>query len=134
MNTQKMIMAIVATVFVTGIVVLVGLVLWLGWTLGIVVWLGALALLLGVYVAAIRPWHSRWGATDDELKVAMPGDELIPEARPATRAITIAAPAEDIWPWLLQLGFGKAGWYSYDWIDNDFTPSADRILPEYQSM
>jgi hypothetical protein len=73
-------------------------------------------------------------AADDELTMAMPGDELIPDVRPATRAITIAAPAEDIWPWLVQLGFGKAGWYSYDWIDNDFTPSANRIHPEYQSL
>jgi len=134
MNTQKMIMAIVAAVFLTGIVVLVGLVWWLGWTPGIVVWLGAVALLLGVYVGAVRSWHSRWGATDDETTRAMPGDELIPDVRPATRAITIAATAEEVWPWLVQLGFGRAGWYSYDWIDNDFKRSADRILPEYQNL
>lgn len=61
MNTQKMIIAIVVAIFLSGIAVLVGVVWWLGWTLGTVVGLGALALLLGVYVAAIRPWHSRWG-------------------------------------------------------------------------
>ena len=64
----------------------------------------------------------------------MPGDELIPGARSATRAITIDATPEEVWPWLVQIGFGKAGWYSYDWIDNDFKPSADRIIPEYQDL
>jgi hypothetical protein len=52
----------------------------------------------------------------------------------ASRAIPIAAIPEEIWPWLMQLGYGRAGWYSYDWIDNDFQPSADRIVPEYQDL
>lgn len=63
----------------------------------------------------------------------MPGDELV--ARPhfnATRAITVHAGPEHIWPWLLQMGLGRAGWYSYDTIDNLGRPSARRILPEYQ--
>jgi hypothetical protein len=63
----------------------------------------------------------------------MPGDEIVP--RPsfnATRAITIAARPEDVWPWLVQLGFGRAGWYSYDLFDNAAKPSARRILPEFQ--
>ena len=64
----------------------------------------------------------------------MPGDELSPGADQATRAITITARPEEVWPWLVQLGFGKAGWYSYDWIDNDFQPSANRIIPEYQDL
>src|SRR4029450_1696876 len=66
-----------------------------------------------------RPWHLRWGATDDELAAAMPGDSIVP--RPsfnATRAITVDAPSEDVWPWLVQLGYGRAGWYSYDVFDN----------------
>ncbi len=64
----------------------------------------------------------------------MPGDELLPGAKSTTRAVTIAAPPEEVWPWLVQLGYGKAGWYSYDWIDNDGRPSADRILPEFQTL
>ncbi len=66
--------------------------------------------------------------------MALPGDDLIPGAASASRAITIGAPPEQIWPWLAQLGYGKAGWYSYDWIDNDFQPSDDRIVPEFQHM
>jgi hypothetical protein len=63
----------------------------------------------------------------------MPGDELVPgPSFNATRAITIDAPPDAVWPWLAQLGYGRAGWYSYDLFDNGGRPSADRILPEYQ--
>ena len=106
----------------------------LGWLAGTVVGLVIAGLAFVVYRLAIRPWHLRWGATDEELARAMPGDDLLPDAKPATRAISIAAAPEAIWPWLVQLGYGKAGWYSYDWIDNDFQPSADRVLPEYQDL
>jgi hypothetical protein len=81
----------------------------------------------------IRRRHLRWGATDAEVAAAMPGDELVP--RPsfnATRAITIDAPPEAVWPWIVQLGYGRAGWYTYDLFDNAGRPSAERILPEYQ--
>ena len=81
----------------------------------------------------IRRRHLRWGATDAEVAAPMPGDELV--ARPsfdATRAITVDAPPEAVWPWIVQLGFGRAGWYAYDLFDNAGHPSADRILPEYQ--
>lgn len=63
-----------------------------------------------------------------------PGDDLLPDAKAATRAITIKATPEAVWPWLVQLGYGKAGWYSYDWIDNDFQPSARQIIPEFQRL
>ena len=82
-----------------------------------------------------RRWHLRWGATDTEVASTMPGDELVP--RPsfaATRAITVAAPTEDVWPWILQLGTGRAGWYSFDLFDNAARPSADRILPQFQTL
>jgi len=123
-----------------GATVLVGLVAWLvlmaslGWLWGTALSLGLASMAVVVYRLIIRPWHLRWGASDEEVARVMPGDELIPDATSATRAITIKATPEAIWPWLVQLGYGKAGWYSYDWIDNDFKPSADRILPEYQDL
>jgi hypothetical protein len=64
----------------------------------------------------------------------MPGDDLIADAASSTRAITIAAPPQQVWPWLVQLGYGRAGWYSYDWIDNDGQPSAGHIIPELQQL
>jgi hypothetical protein len=82
-----------------------------------------------------RRWHLRWGATDAEVASAMPGDELVPHPSfAATRAITVAAPPENVWPWILQLGTGRAGWYSYDLFDNAARPSADRILPQFQAI
>jgi hypothetical protein len=83
-----------------------------------------------------RRWHLRWGATDDEGSRPMPGDERV--ARPhfaPTRAITIDAPPEAVWPWLVQLGYGRAGWYSYDCLDNlGHGPSAEEIRPELQDL
>jgi hypothetical protein len=81
-----------------------------------------------------RRWHLRWGATDAELVSAMPGDEIVPEPSfTATRAITIAAPPEQVWPWIVQIGTRRAGFYSYDLLDNAARPSADHILPEFQA-
>jgi hypothetical protein len=65
----------------------------------------------------------------------MPGDDLLPAAAPATtRAITIDAAVDDVFPWLLQIGYGRGGWYSYDWIDNDGRPSVERIDPALQTL
>jgi hypothetical protein len=134
MRTQLMIMLIVLTALLVGAAVLVGVFLWLGTGLGAIVIVAAVALLALVFFRLIRPWYLFWGATADEIGMAMPGDELIPDTKSATRAIGIAAPPRDVWPWLLQLGFGKAGWYSYDWIDNDGRPSAASIIPDYQTL
>jgi hypothetical protein len=88
---------------------------------------------LFIFAPLYRRWHLRWGATDAEVAAAMKGDELVPKTSfNATRAITIDAPAEDVWPWLVQLGYGRAGWYSYDLFDNAARPSARRILSEFQ--
>lgn len=90
---------------------------------------------LAAYLLLIRPWQLRWGATDEEVERAMPGDDVV--QRPtfvATRAVTIQARPEEIWPWLVQIGFRRAGWYSYDWIDNFGTPSAARIIPDLQHL
>jgi hypothetical protein len=98
-------------------------------------WLAAGAAALAAYLLWIRPWHLRWGATDEELARAMLGDEIV--KRPtfnATRAVTIEAQPAETWPWLVQVGCKRAGWYSYDWIDNLGTPSAERIVPELQNL
>ena len=72
-----------------------------------------------------RRWHLRWGATPEEVASSLPGDELLPSARfVCTRAVTIAAPPAAVWPWLVQVGCGRAGWYSHDLLDNLARPSA----------
>jgi hypothetical protein len=75
----------------------------------------------------------RWGATDAEVAGPMPGDEIVPKASfNATRAITIDAPPERVWPWIVQMGYRRAGFYTYALLDNAGYGSADRVLPEYQ--
>ena len=80
-----------------------------------------------------RRWHQRWGATDQEVRAPMPGDDLLAKASfNATRAITIQAPPGAVWPWIVQIGYDRAGWYSYDLFDHGARPSARRILPQFQ--
>jgi hypothetical protein len=90
------------------------------------------------YVWGIRPWHLSWGATDDELSQSLPGDELTPHPRlKATHAITINAPAADVWPWLVQMGQTRGGFYSYTWLENLVgckMRNADEIVPEWQQL
>lgn len=129
-----MIMLIVLAIAATAVTTLVLLIGWLGWVAGGLVTLLCLVALITAYVAMVRPWYQRWGATDDEVRSPMPGDDLVDATGGATRAISIRARPDQVWPWLIQLGYGKAGWYSYDWIDNDFKRSADRILPEHQAL
>jgi hypothetical protein len=82
-----------------------------------------------------RRWHRRWGATAGELAGSMPGDELLPDAQfRATRAITIDAPPRAVWPWLVQVGALRAGWYSNDLLDNLGRPSATTIVPDLQHL
>jgi hypothetical protein len=82
--------------------------------------LGQAAIVVGGgYLAALavtRRWHQHWGASDQEITKPLPGDDLIPEARlDSTHAITIQAPADQVWPWLVQMGYeDRAGSYSYD--------------------
>ena len=90
------------------------------------------------YVLAVRPRLLHWGATIQESAGPLPGDELVPRPRmQSTRAVTIKAPAATVWPWLVQLGAGRGGMYSYDLLENAAglgMHSADRILPEYQQL
>jgi hypothetical protein len=82
-----------------------------------------------------RSWHLRWGATPGELAASMAGDELL--ARPhfrSTRAIEINAAPDAVWPWLVQVGCLRGGWYSNDLLDNLARPSATAILPELQHL
>jgi hypothetical protein len=95
----------------------------------------ALVALIALYLLVIRPWHLRWGATDEEVGRLMPGDDINP--RPSfngTRAVTVRARPEHIWPWLVQMGYRRAGFYSYDRLDNANIPSADSIMDEYQDL
>ena len=86
----------------------------------------------------LRRWYLTWGATAEEATGPLPGDELLPAAEMlSTRATTIAAPPERVWPWLVQMGSGRGGAYTYDWIENLFglgMHSADRILPQFQQL
>lgn len=76
-----------------------------------------------------------WGATDNEIEGVVVGDDLCPNAHvSATRSITLSAPPEQVFPWIRQMGFGRAGWYSYDWIDNLGRKSATRIHEEWQHV
>jgi hypothetical protein len=89
-------------------------------------------------LALARRRYLRWGSTTEELAMALPGDELVPDANiTATRAISIAAPADQVWPWIAQLGQGRGGFYTYDFLENlagcDIH-NADAVVPEWQSI
>jgi hypothetical protein len=103
---------------------------------------------IGLVVAAsaaylLRRQGKRWGATEDEVDRSLPGDALVPHPMvETTHAITIHAPAAAIWPWLVQMGYHRAGWYTdswYAWIDKYFfrvkrPTSADHLLPQFQQL
>lgn len=82
-----------------------------------------------------RRWQLGWGATAQEQAAQIPGDQLCPRAQyRSTRAITIDAPPEAIWPWLVQVGCGRPGFCSRDLLDNLARPSATSILPQFQHL
>jgi hypothetical protein len=98
--------------------------------------LGTAAAGLAAYGLALRPWFLAWGATDEEVRGPWPGDEMTPDAIcQATRAVTIFASADEIWPWLAQIGQDRGGFYSYTWLENLFGArmrNADRLLPDLE--
>jgi hypothetical protein len=93
---------------------------------------GMVAVVYGVWV---RPQLWRWGATDEEVAGPYPGADLVPEGeRGATMAVTIEAPPDQVWPWLVQMGGDRGGWYSWDRLDNGGRPSAQKVHPEWQDL
>jgi hypothetical protein len=135
MKTRRRVLLVLGVLLLAlGSLVTVAVIM-LGGLLGSLVVLAAVAAAVGAYLGLIRPWQVRWGATDDEVRRPMPGDDILgPGAGSTTHAITIGAPADQVWPWLAQLGYGKAGWYSYDWTDNDGQRSAEQIRPQWQHL
>jgi hypothetical protein len=97
-----------------------------------------------VYALVIRPWHLRRGATAAEVRCSLPGDDLVPDPKSGyTQAITIKASVSEVWPWLVQIGHKRAGWYSHDFLHRlmgiagsvgDERGSAKRIIPELQDL
>jgi hypothetical protein len=102
-------------------------------------WIAASAAV--AYAVLLRPRLQTWGATRAESAGVLPGDGLVRARWQTTRAVPIAAPPEDVWPWLVQMGFRRAGWYSYDRLERamgigDFADgsSAGSVLPQFQSL
>ncbi|HZM88123.1 MAG TPA: hypothetical protein VFF31_16485 [Blastocatellia bacterium] len=99
---------------------------------------GSVGAVLAAYALLVRPWHLRWGATDDELQQRLPGDEVVPYSKhEATHAITINATVAEVWPWLTQIGQTRGGFYSYTGLENLVgceMHNADRVVPEWQDL
>ena len=130
MHTQRTIGLILMGCLLAALTTLAGLVLLLGPMQGVIAGVAVAVAVVVVYVTVIGPWQRRWGASAEIARAPMPGDDLLRADAPATtRAIEIGAPPERVFPWLRQIGFGRGGWYSYDWIDNDGEPSVERIDP-----
>ena len=100
--------------------------------------LGSLVVLVLAYWFLARPWYARWGATVDELAMQLPGDAIVPDANMvSTRAVTVHAPAAQIYPWLVQIGQGRGGMYSYEWIENLIgcdMHNVYQIVPDLQNV
>ena len=101
--------------------------------------LGALAIAGTIITSPVtRSWYGRWGANDQEVDKELPGDEIVTDPNlTSTRAITIQAPKSEVWPWLVQMGQGRGGLYSYERLENLVgceMQNANRILPEYQHL
>jgi hypothetical protein len=120
--------------------ILIGWIIVQVWVIGPVSALQPVMAIWGLLITVLgasnyRSWHLSWGATTAEGASAMAGDGLVthPHFAP-TRAITIDAPPAEVWPWIVQMGYGRAGWYSYDHLDNRGRPSAEVIRPELQDV
>jgi hypothetical protein len=96
-----------------------------------------ITILVFTYVFAVRPWHTAWGATHVDRAVRLPGDEFSRHAyHTITHAVNIQAPPEAVWPWIVQIGQDRSGFYSYRFLENLVgcqMPSVHRIVPEWQN-
>ena len=108
-----------------------------------IVLLVAVAASLALYKVLLQPRMRRWGATDEEVHKRLPGDEIenpMGDRPVSTRAITIEAPPEGVWPWLVQMGSGRAGFYTHEWVERLLSityadgHSSTRIHPEWQEL
>ncbi len=98
-------------------------------------WIIGLAILLFLYFTWLHEYQRTWGATEEEVSRYMAGDELLENPGfNTTRAVEIKATPEQIWPWIVQMGYQRGGFYSFDRLDNGGMPSAERIIPEYQNL
>lgn len=88
-----------------------------------------------LYFLVIRDWQLTWGATKEEITLSLLGDDIVQKPHfIATRALSIKALPDDVWKWIIQIGSGRAGFYSIDFIDNANVPSSRNILPKYQKI
>jgi hypothetical protein len=103
--------------------------------LNILSWLIFLGVMVVLYFGLIRDFQMTWGATDEDVGRKMMGDELLldPELN-ATRAVEIGARPQEIWPWIVQMGYKRAGFYGFDNLDNGGMRSAETILTDYQEL
>jgi proline iminopeptidase len=98
--------------------------------------LGAIVIGFTILLSPVlRGWYRRWGASEAEFDRTLPGDEFVPRPKSQIHcAIDIEASPGQVWPWFVQLGCQRGGWYSYDLLDNGGVPSAESILPEFQHL
>ncbi|MEW5812920.1 MAG: hypothetical protein AB1925_26140 [Actinomycetota bacterium] len=98
----------------------------------------AIAGVAALYRRHVAPWMYTWGARPDEVQAVLPGDELVvSDACRTTRALAIDAPPRDVWAWLVQLGEGRGGFYSYSLLERAVGAdihNADEIRPEWQRL
>jgi hypothetical protein len=99
---------------------------------------GVLFAAIVLYFGVFRPWGMRWGVTAEEARGPWPGEEQVDRPRTScTMGITIKAPVSQVWPWLVQIGQERGGFYSYEWLENSFgfeIHNADRVVPEWQHL
>ena len=95
---------------------------------------GAAVSAVAGYQLAYKPWRRQWEASPEESERPFPGDDIVTDTDFVdTMAVTIDAPPSAVWPWLLQMGYGRGGWYSYDAIDM-LGHSTREILPDLQDL
>ena len=100
--------------------------------------IGGMAAALATYAVFVRPWHLKWGATEEEQKMSLPGDDFVEHPKlSSTHAITINAATKDVWPWVVQMGQRRGGFYSYTFLENLVgcqMRNADDIVAEWQDL